>query len=113
MSILAKAGEVGRISELAPLSEAKRKLLQGFVSGQIRPSQAGPGKISVRPSGQHAPLSLAQEKLWRTALSSEGVPSFYNESITLHRTGRLDMERLEQSFTEIIRRHQAWRTTFD
>jgi hypothetical protein len=37
----------------------------------------------------------------------------YNESITIYRTGPLDVSILEQSLAEIIRRHEIWRTTFD
>jgi aspartate racemase len=36
----------------------------------------------------------------------------YNEPITIHRHGELDVSVLERSFAEIVRRHEAWRTTF-
>ena len=41
------------------------------------------------------------------------VPPFCNESVTMHRMGPLDVPVLERAFTEIIRRHEIWRTTFD
>src|SRR4029077_1843859 len=41
------------------------------------------------------------------------VPGVFHESITIHRTGLLDVKVLERSFAEIIRRHEAWRTTFE
>jgi hypothetical protein len=59
------------------------------------------------------PLSLAQEEIWHRSLDAAGKPPFYNESITIHRYGALDVQALERSFTEILRRHEAWRTTFD
>ncbi len=40
-------------------------------------------------------------------------PPFYNECITVFRTGSLDVQALERSLTEIIRRHEIWRTTYD
>ncbi len=36
----------------------------------------------------------------------------YNEPITIHRHGELNVSALERSFAEIVRRHEAWRTTF-
>jgi surfactin family lipopeptide synthetase A len=42
-----------------------------------------------------------------------GMPPLYNESITIYRRGPLDVPALKQSFKEMIRRHEAWRTTFD
>lgn len=92
-----------------PLSETKRKLLQEYASGRaIQPTAA----LTRRPPGINAGLSLAQEQVWLHALALKGVPSFYNESITIHRTGPLDLHVLERSFTEVIRRHEIWRTTF-
>ncbi len=41
-----------------------------------------------------------------------GDTPIYNEPITLGRHGQLDREALERSFTEVVRRHEAWRTTF-
>ncbi len=36
----------------------------------------------------------------------------YNEMITIRYLGTLDRVALEETFTEVIRRHEAWRTTF-
>jgi surfactin family lipopeptide synthetase A len=36
----------------------------------------------------------------------------YNEPVTIHRRGRLDVALLERTLTEIVRRHEAWRTVF-
>jgi hypothetical protein len=63
--------------------------------------------------GQPAPLSLTQEQIWLRARKSADLPPFYNDSIIIHRHGALDPIVLERSFTEIIRRHEVWRTTFD
>jgi hypothetical protein len=42
-----------------------------------------------------------------------GMPPLYNESITIHRNRPLDVAVLQRAFNEMIRRHEAWRTTFD
>jgi aspartate racemase len=41
-----------------------------------------------------------------------GGYQIYNEPITIHRRGELNVSALERSFSEIVRRHEAWRTTF-
>ncbi|MGC1373172.1 MAG: amino acid adenylation domain-containing protein, partial [Candidatus Sulfotelmatobacter sp.] len=57
------------------------------------------------------PLTFAQQQIWLHAQLALDTP-LYNEPFTVHRKGLLDVAALEQSFTEIIRRHEAWRTTF-
>jgi hypothetical protein len=57
------------------------------------------------------PLSPTQEQIWLNAQRA-GVPPFYNESITIHRRGPLNSIVLGRCMIEILRRHQAWRTTF-
>ncbi len=58
------------------------------------------------------PLSVAQEALWyRSRLAPNQIS--YNETISIRKDGPLDVEALRNAFNEIVRRHQAWRTTFD
>src|SRR5439155_11411254 len=58
-----------------------------------------------------APLSIAQQRLWFFDQLAPGSP-VYNISEGLHLKGRLDVLALEQSLKEIVRRHEALRTTF-
>jgi non-ribosomal peptide synthetase component F len=37
----------------------------------------------------------------------------YNEAISIRKDGPLDLTALRRAFTEIVRRHEAWRTSFD
>ncbi len=94
------------------LSEVKRELLEKYVRGKVPQLLTAARTVTRRPPGAPTPLSLVQEQIWRHAQTSGAVPSLYNESITIHRTGELDVATFERSFTEIIRRHEAWRTTF-
>ncbi|MGH7828769.1 MAG: amino acid adenylation domain-containing protein, partial [Candidatus Binatia bacterium] len=57
------------------------------------------------------PLSFAQQRLW---FLDQFVPnsSFYNVPIGLRLKGPLDVSPLERSLNEIVRRHEALRTTF-
>src|SRR6185503_9962469 len=57
------------------------------------------------------PLSFAQQRLWFLDQMEPGN-SFYNASSALRLNGPLDHGALEQSFTEVIRRHEVLRTTF-
>lgn len=57
------------------------------------------------------PLSFAQERLWFLD-RYEANSNFYHMPSILGLHGRLDKSALEQSFFEIVRRHQALRTNF-
>ncbi|MEH2228576.1 MAG: amino acid adenylation domain-containing protein [Nostoc sp.] len=57
------------------------------------------------------PLSFAQQRLWFLDQLQPGI-SAYNLSRAVRLQGNLNIAALEQSFNEIIRRHQALRTAF-
>ena len=65
-----------------------------------------------RPARSQIPLSLVQEEIWYRAQAAAEMPPLYNESVTVHRFGPLSSHDLQRSFTEIVRRHEIWRTTF-
>lgn len=57
------------------------------------------------------PLSFAQQRLWvLTQLDPDGAA--YNLPIALRLSGTLDVQALEGSITEVLRRHEALRTIF-
>jgi len=66
---------------------------------------AGPGVVEATP------ISFAQEDLW---YASRFAPrsAVYNEVAVLRRTGPLDVDALRCAFDQVVRRHDAWRTTF-
>ena len=57
------------------------------------------------------PLSFSQERLWFLDQLEPGS-SVYNMSGAYRLSGRLDITALERSLNEIVRRHEALRTTF-
>ncbi len=69
------------------------------------------GEIELRPNTSSVPLSYGQEQIW---LHSQLVPaiSLYNEPVTIKKTGELDVAILNRALSEIVRRHESWRTTF-
>ncbi|MDT8999091.1 amino acid adenylation domain-containing protein [Paucibacter sp. APW11] len=58
------------------------------------------------------PLSFAQERLWLIEQFSEDK-SLYNTAIVFELSGSLDVSVLEQSFTELMKRHEVLRTGFE
>ncbi|MCG6137857.1 MAG: amino acid adenylation domain-containing protein [Nostoc sp. LLA-1] len=65
--------------------------------------------VPISRSG-NLPLSFAQQRLW---FLDQLIPNnpFYNIPLALHLTGALNLSALEQTFNEIVRRHEALRTS--
>ncbi|MEH2154021.1 amino acid adenylation domain-containing protein [Nostoc sp.] len=66
--------------------------------------------LSIKRSGD-LPLSFAQQRMW-FLYQLESQSPFYNEGLQLRVAGVLNVEALQQSINEIIRRHEILRTTF-
>ena len=77
------------------------------------PSEAQPPQISqlTEQDKQHSALSFAQQRLWFLN-ELEGQNATYLISGTVRMTGRLEVDILERAFTELVKRHEALRTTF-
>jgi non-ribosomal peptide synthetase component F/alpha-ketoglutarate-dependent taurine dioxygenase/acyl carrier protein len=68
-------------------------------------------RIEPTLRGETIPLSFAQERLWFMSHLELRSPLF-NITTAVRLKGVLDRRALEQTFSEIIRRHEALRTTF-
>src|SRR5215469_1998346 len=99
--------------EDAYLSEAKLALLARYLQGKPETSSETRAKVPLRSPEHVVPLSLYQEDLWFCEQTASEAPPFFNESITIHRRGALDVLTLERTLVEMFRRHEAWRTTID
>jgi aspartate racemase len=82
-----------------------RKYLQERMSQHAESTPAIPRRHESGP----APLSFAQEQIW---LHCQFAKELYNESVTIYRRGPLNVPMLQRALAEMIRRHEAWRTTF-
>jgi amino acid adenylation domain-containing protein len=62
-------------------------------------------------SSRHFPLSFAQQRLW---LFNELEPgnAVYNIPVAMRIVGKLNLIALQQTFTEVVRRHEVLRTRF-
>src|SRR3954447_15043822 len=92
------------------LSPAKRLLLKKRLEGHATHPTQEPGIPRCERKGT-APLSFAQRRLWFLDQLAPGNAA-YNMAEGLHLKGPLDVLALEQSLKEIVRRHEAVRTTF-
>ncbi|HEU4323408.1 MAG TPA: amino acid adenylation domain-containing protein [Roseiflexaceae bacterium] len=67
--------------------------------------------IAPRAPDAEMPLSFAQERLWFLDQWDPGTPA-YNIPFAVRLTGNLVVEAFQRSLDEIVRRHEALRTTF-
>ncbi|HEU4454890.1 MAG TPA: condensation domain-containing protein, partial [Longimicrobium sp.] len=88
------------------LSAAKRALVEARLRGRVRSSGIVP-----RAHRDGAPLSFAQERLWFLDRLEPGS-AVYNISLARPLGGALDEAALGRALGEIVRRHEALRTTF-
>ena len=74
------------------------------------PAPAAPPRSA--PTRRELPLTSVQQRLWFFEQRDPGSP-LYNIPGALRLEGRLHLQALEQSFEELIRRHEVLRTTFE
>ncbi len=87
----------------------KRQALLELAAREAR--AAGPSKIKPRANKQEAPLSYAQRGLWFLCQLAPDQ-GFYNLPSAVRLEGPLNVEAMRQTFRELVRRHEALRTTF-
>ena len=72
---------------------------------------AGAPPIARAARGRELPLSFAQQRLWFLQ-QLEPESAYYNVHRVVRLEGRLGVQALEQTLSEIVRRHEVLRTTF-
>ena len=95
--------------QLEALSPKKRELFQLLL--EKKQHAAANQAIKRRSHNGSIPLSFAQQRLWFLDQWQPGT-SLYNLPGGLRLLGSLDRPALESSLNEILRRHEALRTTF-
>ena len=79
---------------------------------RVRAASSGPRAPAIeRRPAAIAPLSWNQRGLWFLQRLAPESP-FYNVPFALELSGELDLPALERALAEIVRRHEALRTTF-
>lgn len=96
------------IDRKAQLSPRKMELLKKIMGGT---SDSAAKSAIPRSTGEgRYPLSFAQQRLWFLDQLVPGNP-VYNTLISLHLTGEIREEFLEESLNGVVRRHNVLRTT--
>jgi amino acid adenylation domain-containing protein len=93
------------------LSPAKRALLKRRLCGN-KAADSPSDRVERRNPSKFLPISIDQRRIWVHAQTNPDVP-LYNEAITVHRKGNFDAAVFEAAFNEILRRHEAWRSSFE
>jgi amino acid adenylation domain-containing protein len=94
--------DASTLADLALSVEAQMRSARGL--------QAPPLKPVAR--GRELPLSTAQQRLWFLD-QMEPDSALYSIPTAVRLNGALDLPALEQTFGELLRRHESLRTTFD
>lgn len=99
------------MTDTSAISEARKLLLERLRRGELQVSKTTGEPTIPRTPGSEGPPSPGQEQIWFHAQMAGSAP-IYNESVTIHRHGPLDLRILERCFQEIARRHELWRSAF-
>ena len=93
---------------LAELQNSKAELLEF-----CQRAKAGTNPFPLEPSPRDVdiPISLAQHRLWLLD-QLEGPGPTYNIALALRLRGTLDGDAVERSLTDLMRRHESLRTSF-
>jgi natural product biosynthesis luciferase-like monooxygenase protein/amino acid adenylation domain-containing protein/non-ribosomal peptide synthase protein (TIGR01720 family) len=78
---------------------------------EVAPRPEGPPAVTRVPRDRALPLSFAQQRLWYLDQLEPGNVAYNNPS-ALRMSGVLDVDALERALNEVVRRHEAFRTTF-
>jgi amino acid adenylation domain-containing protein len=93
------------------MSAAKRELLEKYLRGSLNQQPAAPRTIAPCSPGTAPQLSFAQERLWFLDQLNPDT-AVYNVPLAVRLSGPISATVLERSINEIVRRHDALRTTF-
>ncbi|MEH2041491.1 amino acid adenylation domain-containing protein [Nostoc sp.] len=93
----------------AEIQERKAEIIEFLEASNRTNNHSFKPLVPISRSG-NLPLSFAQQRLW---FLDQLIPNnpFYNIPLALHLTGSLKLAALEQTFNEIVQRHEALRTT--
>ncbi|MGZ6505496.1 MAG: condensation domain-containing protein, partial [Tumebacillaceae bacterium] len=89
------------------IAEFAAKIEQDRLDGKL----VRVGTIRKREQTGDAPMSMSQERVWFIHQINDDHLS-YNAQAMFHFRGNLRVDVLEQCLTELVRRHEIYRTTF-
>ncbi|WP_324290034.1 non-ribosomal peptide synthetase/type I polyketide synthase [Pyxidicoccus sp. MSG2] len=96
----------------APTVAGISRRIEAMLQQALPATGAGAPEVMVRiDRGGELPLSVVQERVWRMEQLDPGNPSL-NMPLAVRLKGPLDVEVLERSVNEVIRRHEMLRATY-
>jgi thioesterase domain-containing protein/acyl carrier protein len=98
------------MGEPTPAADRRPAMLREYLRRELSREPAIDA-VPRRPAGEAVPLSFGQEQLWFLTQLAPEAP-VCNEPLTIRHTGPLDTEALERTLSEMVRRHEVWRTDF-
>ena len=100
--------------EVALRSIFEEPTIAGLIKLTRREAGVGRGDDRIKrvARDEELPLSFAQQRLWFIDQLEPGSAA-YNLSVGLRMRGKLAHRELERSLSEIVRRHEVLRTTFE
>src|SRR5690348_7341292 len=98
-------------TRIGALSPRQRELLERRLKKQATDCSQIPILPRKDRERKSFPASFAQQRLWFLDQLEPGA-SVYNMPAAIRAVGRLDVAALGRSLNEVVRRHEALRTTF-
>lgn len=97
---------------LSPELTAELKARKGEILVFLRQNQSAPMTAQIQniSRSEPLPLSFSQQRLW--FLEQLGSGATYTIPLAFQLLGELDIAALQQTLTEIVRRHESLRTSF-
>ena len=99
------------VREVEKLSPQRRALYELLLKKKHSESLSRTRITPRAPGSNSSSLSFAQQRLWLVDQLEPGN-AMYNSPVALRLTGCLNVVALERTLSEIVRRHEALRTTF-
>jgi condensation domain-containing protein len=102
---------VNPMASAPPLSLGERGLVEAWLRAQSPLDEDSNSTIPTRANPRWAPATHGQEQIWFHSKLA-GTQLIYNEPVTVHYHGSLNVDALRKSIAAFVQRHEAWRTTF-
>jgi amino acid adenylation domain-containing protein len=99
------------LEKRAALSDTKRALLERRLRGEVGSTRPRETIGRVAGPGPEHPASFAQERMWFLTRLDPDKP-LYNVPVAVLVPTDVDVPLLERALTEVVRRHEALRTSF-
>jgi hypothetical protein len=96
----------------APPTDPRSAVLARYLERRRKTQASNDDAITRRPDDATVEASEEQRRIWLHCVMAD-CAELYNEPFTLQYAGELNIPAFKRAFNEILRRHEAWRTSFE